>query len=110
LAVLFFGYLRGPGALGFSLFDLYPAFPAEGLSAAGGLDIYPRFHRRLEQVLSRGNFNFPVMRLKTNEHSVRQKDWLLLNFILPPSMGDGDDGTHVCQNNGVRSSELIQTH
>jgi hypothetical protein len=78
LAVLFFGYLWGPGALGFSFFDLYPAFPAEGLSAAGGLDIYPRFHRRLEQVLSRGNLNFSVMRLKTNEHSIRQKDWLLL--------------------------------
>jgi hypothetical protein len=78
LTVLILGDLRGPWALGFPLFDLHPAFSAEGLSAAGGLDINPRLHCRLEKILPCGNFNLPVMRLKTNEHSIRQKDWLLL--------------------------------
>jgi hypothetical protein len=72
-AVLFLGDLRRPGALDLSLFDFHPAFPAEGLSAAGSLDIHARFHRRLEQVLSLGDLNFPVMGLETDDNLVRQE-------------------------------------
>jgi hypothetical protein len=82
LAVLFLRDLWGLGALDFSFFDFYPAFSAEGLPAAGSLDIDSRLHRRLEQVLSCGNLNFSVMRLKSNEHWVRQKDWLLLYYYF----------------------------
>jgi hypothetical protein len=69
------GNLGREGALYPSLLDLHLTLPAKALSAAGSLDIHARFHRRLQEILSDGNLNLPIMRLKTNEHLTWQESY-----------------------------------